>query len=187
MPFTNQEIFLFLVLIPLVIFAGKKLRGDSVTTQPPKPARERLPPDLQRKIDAGYYRDGEMLLLAAFEADVEANIVRSLLIDSGIYAEIRDAMIGSNFGYSHAIGGVKIFVHEREYADARLVLAEHQAIARQEGDEWRVRSCARCGSDMLTYQKYHPLSALVLFLGAPFLPLKAGRWVCLKCGHKWKE
>jgi len=190
MHFTNQEIFLFVALVPLLIVVGRKLRGKNAAT--PKAEHEAqqagYPPELKRKIRIGRYADGETVLLAAFDSDVEANIVKGLLIDNGIYVEIRDEIIGATrFNYSYAVGGVKLFVHRSEIAVAQQLLTEHTQISSFEAKEWQPRLCPQCNSDMLTYQKYHPASALLLFLGAPFLPVRARRWVCLKCGHKWKE
>ncbi len=189
MPFDSKEIFLFVTLVPLLVFIGRKIRGKSV---PPVKHEESLqesyPSDLQRKIEKGYYSEGQTVLLAAFESDVEANIVRGLLIDNAIFAEIRDEAIGATrFSYSYAVGGVKLFVHEQELNAARELLARHQEITQFDSNDWQPKTCPQCGSDMLSYQKYHPVSALILFLGAPFVPLKAGRWVCLQCSHKWKE
>lgn len=191
MHFTSQEIFLFLVLVPLLIFAGKKLRGENSKKNDgglPPAAKDRLSISLKHKIETGYYREGEAVLLAAFDSDVEANIVKGLLIDNDIYAELRDEIIGATrFNYSYVVGGVKLFVHERELAAAQELLNRHREISSQTGSEWQPRTCPSCGSAKLTYQKYHPVSALILFLGAPFFPFKAGRWVCLDCSHKWKE
>lgn len=208
MPFDSKEIFLFAALVPLLIVIGRKIRGKSA---PPahehESGQKSYPSDLQRKIENGYYSEGETVLLAAFESDVEANIVWGLLIDNAIFAEIRDESIGATdatggsgstlrtrriqavtrFSYSYAVGGVKLFVHERELAEARELMARHQEITQFDSQDWQPKTCPQCASDMLTYQKYHPVSALILFLGAPFVPLKAGRWVCLKCSHKWKE
>lgn len=189
MPFDSKEIFLFVALVPLLVFIGKKMRGKSgATAKQEDSLQESYPSDLQRKIEKGYYSEGQTVLLTAFESDVEANIVRGLLIDNAIFAEIRDEAIGATrFSYGYAVGGVKLFVHERELNAARELLARHREITQFDSKDWQPKACPQCGSDMLSYQKYHPLSALILFLGAPFVPLKAGRWVCLKCSHKWKE
>lgn len=189
MPFDSKEIFLFVALVPLLVFIGRKIRGKTApASQQEKSNGQGYPSDLQKKIENGYYSEGQTVLLAAFESDVEANIVRGLLIDNGIFAEIRDEVIGATkFSYSYAVGGVKLYVHERELEAARTLLARHEEITQFDGKDWQPKTCPQCGSDMLSYQKYHPVSALILFLGAPFVPLKAGRWVCLKCSHKWKE
>lgn len=191
MHFTSQEIFLFLVLVPLLIFAGKKLRGENNKKNDgglPPAAEEKLSVNLRHKIETGYYREGESVLLAAFDSDVEANIVKGLLIDNDIYAELRDEILGATkFNYSYVVGGVKLFVHEREFVFANELLNRHREISSQTGSEWLPRTCPSCSSVKLSYQKYHPVSALILFLGAPFFPFKAGRWVCLECSHKWKE
>lgn len=189
--FSSQEIFLFLVLVPLLIFAGKKMRGDKAKPADgglPPAAEDKLSNSLRRKIETGYYREGEAVLLAAFDSDIEANIVKGLLIDNDIYVELRDEILGATkFNYSYVVGGVKLFVHERELAAAQELLNRHREISSQTGSDWQPRTCPRCGSAKLSYQKYHPVSALILFLGAPFFPFKAGRWVCLECKHKWKE
>lgn len=190
MPLDSREIFVIIITVPVLIFIGRLFRAKS---QPaPQSDRQKeeagFSPELKRKIRNGVYADGNTVMLATFDSDVEASIVRGLLIDNDIFAEMRDAAMGNTrFGYAQAVGGVKVFVHERELGQARNLLAEHQQISSFSGSEWQTRTCERCGSDMLTYQKYHPLSALILFLGAPFLPMKSGRWLCLKCGHKWKE
>jgi len=189
MPFDSKEIFLFVALVPLLVFIGRKIRGKAAAPAKQEDnQQESYPSDLQRKIEKGYYSEGQTVLLAAFESDVEANIVRGLLIDNAIFAEIRDEAIGATrFSYSYAVSGVKLFVHERELNEARELLARHQEITQFDSADWQPKTCPQCRSDMLSYQKFHPVSALILFLGAPFVPLKAGRWVCLKCSHKWKE
>jgi hypothetical protein len=146
-----------------------------------------MPPPIRHKIENGYYREGEAVMLAAFTSDVEANIVRGLLIDNDIYAELRDEILGATrFNYSYVVGGVKLFVHERELKDAQALLGQHRDISSLAGDDWQPRVCPRCASQKLSYQKYHPVSALLL-LGAPFYPFKSGRWVCLDCRNKWKD
>jgi hypothetical protein len=189
MPFTSQEIFLFIVMVPLLIFVGKKLRGEKPKklTDTPEKGVERFSSELTQKIEIGYYRDAETVLLVAFDSDVEANIVRSLLLEHSIYAEIRDQFMGATrFNYSYAVGGVKIFVDRRELAEARQLLSLHEQIADSDAPEWQPRVCPSCGSDMITFQKFHPAS-LLLLVSIPFLPVRANRWLCLKCNHKWKE
>ncbi len=188
MHFTSQEIFLFVILVPLLVLVGKKIRGSQGRKEPQQAGTDELPYEIRRKIEKGYYRDGNTVLLESFGSDVEANIVRGLLIDNDIYAELRDEILGATrFNYSYVVGGVKLFVHEREADAARRLLDEHRQITNPGSADWTQRLCPKCGSDLLSYQKYHPVSALILFLGAPFFPFKAGRWVCLKCNHRWKE
>lgn len=172
MHFTSQEIFLFIMLVPVLIFIGKKIRGSSAAEKSAAAAAEKLPPEIRRKFAQGFYREGGPALLAVFDANSEARIVCELLLDRGIYARVE--------------AGVQVIVHAREFAAAGALLAEHRRIAAGDDAGWQRRVCPQCGSDMLSYQKYHP-SAFILLLGAPFLPLKAGRWVCLTCKHKWKE
>jgi hypothetical protein len=190
--FSSQEIFLFAVLVPLLIFAGKKLRGEKIhkskSRTTAEAGAENLSAEIRRKIENGSYREGESVLLASFESDVEANIVKGLLLDNDIYAELRDEILGATkFNYSYVVGGVKLFVHESERAQAEELLGRHREITQFEGKDWQPRVCPKCGSTTLSFQKFHPVSALILFLGAPFFPFRAGRWVCLSCSHKWKE
>ena len=172
MHFTSQEIFLFIVLVPVLIFIGKKIRGSTAAEKSASAEAEKLPPEIRRKFAQGFYREGGPALLAVFDVNSEARIVCELLLDRGIYARVE--------------GGVQVIVHAREFAAAGALLAEHRRIAAGDDAGWQRRICPQCGSDMLSYQKFHP-SALILLLGAPFLPVKTGRWICLACGHKWKE
>jgi Putative prokaryotic signal transducing protein len=175
MHFTSQEIFLFIILVPLLVFVGKKIRGSQARKELPHEAASGLPHEIRRKIEKGFYREGNTVLLESFGSDVEANIVRGLLIDNDIYAELRDEILGATrFNYSYVVGGVKLFVHEREIDAARRLLEEHRQITNSGSPDWKWRLCPKCGSDLLSYQKYHPVSALILFLGAPFFPLRRG-------------
>lgn len=172
MHFTAREIFLFIILVPLLIVIGRKIRGTSTPEQSAKAKNAELPPEIRKKIEQGYYDEGTMVLLAAFDSQSEAQVVYRLLLERGVYATVD--------------GGIKVHVHAREFAAADALLAEHLRITAGDNPDWERRTCPQCGSDALSYQKYHP-SALILLLGAPFLPLKTGRWICLSCGNKWKD
>lgn len=193
MPFGLNDLLLLGVAIAVLAFLAKRVRQRFEPPTAPAIASDDeavadLPAEVQKKIEDGFYRLGDMVLLSQFDSIAEAAIIRGLLLSQGLFATLGDEQIGTmKFQYAQAIGGIKLYVHEKEYAAASQVLAEHREIDSGEGEDWQIQRCPKCNSETLSFQRFHPAGILPLIFGAPIIPVRSNRWVCLSCGHKWKE
>ena len=132
--------------------------------------------------------------VAAFIDEPRAEIVRGRLLVEGIEATLRDQyLVGINWLYSRAVGGVKLEVDVAHAGEAARILANDYSDPLEEQKEGGLLSCAKCGAnEVVSYDPLRILAAftlfpmwpLVLLLGIPFIKWEA-RAVCLNCRHKW--
>lgn len=130
----------------------------------------------------------ELVTVATFSIPYEAQLARGLLESNSIEAFVADEqMIGINWLYSNALGGVRLQVTENNAEQAMQLLdseVEPANVDSQPEDGWEV--CGNCGSrnvEYFTAKKGATLLSLFL-LGLPlFLPSKKLR--CLDCARVW--
>jgi hypothetical protein len=68
----------------------------------------------------------KIIVFETFYNPIEANIVKTRLIDAGIQCFLSDENIGGQLGYNQAIGGVKLHLFEKDAEIARSILSEEE-------------------------------------------------------------
>lgn len=136
----------------------------------------------------------DFITVAAFDAAPEAYIAKGLLEQAGIPAFIRNEhLVGVQWLYSNAVGGVEVQVAREDAAAALEVLGVGPGVApgagSEEGSEPKKQAapvCPRCGGRDVRCRG--PLSSLIAALllssGIPF-PAARHRWRCKSCGAVW--
>lgn len=123
--------------------------------------------------------DSTFKTIASFENAIDAEIARGRLESEGIAAHIRDAtMVGTNWLYSNAVGGVKLEVNAADVDQARQLLDD----AKDESlDDEGWGSCPQCGSRKLDLRTDRRITHVTwLLFGIPLLfPRK--QFVCREC------
>ena len=112
----------------------------------------------------------------------------------GIEAILRDQyLVGANWLYSTAVGGVKLEVDGAHAKETARILASDYRDLLEEQEKGGFVSCINCGTnEVVSYDPLRILAAftllpmwpLVLLLGIPFIKWEA-RARCLNCRHKW--
>ena len=133
--------------------------------------------------------------VGAFVDQPSAELARARLLLEGIESNLRDQyVIGVNWLYSTAIGGVKLEVAEAQSEEAVRILADEQGSLLEGEGEVGVTLCASCGArEVVPYRPLRIVAALTLFpawplalvIGLPFVDWRA-RWRCLNCRRKWR-
>ncbi|MEE8199941.1 MAG: transposase [Candidatus Acidoferrales bacterium] len=134
----------------------------------------------------------KLVTVARFHEPALAHLCKTRLELTGVEAIVSDEhIIGLNWFYSLALGGVKVKVRESEAARAIELLGEEfpeaelsEEVKATAPDELR---CPRCHSQSVYFQRYaRKLSlAVVVLLGLPLL-FPRRRWECRDCGHQWR-
>lgn len=131
------------------------------------------------------------VILRRYQLGHFAHLDRAKLADEGIESFIRDDEIVSLMPYlATAFGGIKLIVFSEDAERARQVLDRNDFVALEEfyGPEIEpLRVCPKCSSADIMQRK-SILSGL-LFLLFFFVPLATPThsYICLKCGHSWRE
>ena len=137
-----------------------------------------------------------MRTVASFRDVYEAHIAKGRLETEGIGATIIDEyMVGIDWTYSQAIGGVKVQVPEADFDLAIQILSLDQStidssipdtVSPEESFE---DICPECGSSSVSPQPYSlwTLASSLVSLFLFGLPVFSGRkkWVCNGCGSSW--
>jgi DNA-directed RNA polymerase subunit RPC12/RpoP len=123
----------------------------------------------------------------------EAAIAKSVLESAGIKCFLSDDVtIRMNWGWSNALGGIKVSVKAEDVAAATEVL-EQEVPERFEAEgtgEYEQPRCPNCQSLRLSLvDRDKPGKAVLGFaLGVPVPVTRKGlRWRCDSCGHKWPD
>jgi hypothetical protein len=66
----------------------------------------------------------KIIVFETFYNPIEANIVKSRLLDNGVQCFLSDENIGSQLGYNQAIGGVRLHLFEKDVELVNRILAE---------------------------------------------------------------
>lgn len=132
-------------------------------------------------------------LLRAYEFAHEAQLDLMKLKDEGIEAILKnELMVGVAPHYSNAVGGVQLFVLEKDVEQARRLLSYESDASNlltemfPEASLEPVLSCPKCSSTN-HFQGRSALSGLfsLLMFMLPF-SLQTKTRYCAACGHKWR-
>jgi hypothetical protein len=109
----------------------------------------------------------------------EAVTLKSALDAAGIEARLFDAdTAATNWAYMFALGGVRVMVHESDYADAAAIADEGDRAEHAE-------KCAACGSKRLARKKSLIAAAAGFLLGGVPLVKRTRQTQCVDCRHFW--
>lgn len=142
----------------------------------------------------------KIVVFETFYNPIEANIVKTRLLDSGIQCFLSDEhTITINPLYTQALGGVKLHLFEGDVEFARSVLREEQveifegvADEAVSSDGQSAEICPRCGSNNVGYvqatkKRFGILTVIVslFFMVYPFSAKKTHH--CFNCGNEFKD
>lgn len=132
----------------------------------------------------------KIVVFQTFYNPIEANIVKSRLIDAGIQCFLSDEnTITINPLYTQALGGVKLHLFERDVEDAKSILKDENVeidLEEIEGAE----VCPNCGSTNVGYvqatkKRFGIFTVIVSVLLAVY-PFHAKKtYHCFNCGHEF--
>jgi hypothetical protein len=120
----------------------------------------------------------------------EATVAQSVLESAGIESFLADDnLVRMDWFYSNLIGGVKLFVPEKDAEIARTLLEQSTPTSFEvEGvGEYEQPKCPQCGSLDVSFNGIHKRSSYAsLLVGVP-IPITDKGWRCHLCGHSWEE
>ncbi|NIO15892.1 MAG: DUF2007 domain-containing protein [Deltaproteobacteria bacterium] len=141
-------------------------------------------------------RRDKLVTVATFTDVIEAKIVQSMLESEGIYCFVQDEnIVGINWLYSAAVGGVKLKVRESDRDEAAMLLSGDVRIEEvpqftpvERGESEDRGRCPACGSEDL-FREHVSKRAFFLswiLLGFP-VPFFKTTYRCLRCRRTWKK
>ncbi|WP_138774309.1 putative signal transducing protein [Desulfohalovibrio reitneri] len=113
----------------------------------------------------------------------EVRLMQQELEAEGIPAVVEDeGVVGANWLYANAVGGVKLRVHAEDAERAGRVVHEFQG----KDASGTVSRCPACGGSNVRGERWPVLGVIASYflLGVPFLFRK--QWRCRDCGHTWR-
>jgi DNA-directed RNA polymerase subunit RPC12/RpoP len=142
-------------------------------------------------------RKEKLVTVATFTDVIEAKIVQSMLESEGISCFMQDEnIIGINWMYSAAVGGVKLKVKESDRDEASMLLSGNVRFEEVPdfGSHDRTKErddtvrCPVCGSDDVVKEQVSKRAFFLtwIFLGFP-LPFFKKAYRCLICRRTWKK
>lgn len=141
---------------------------------------------------------GEYVTVRAYRDLPEAIVARSVLEQAEIPCVLRDEnTVRMDWGYSNAIGGVRLQVPQRFAQEAEAVLSQPipETIATDSGS-YLQPVCPRCGSldvmsddlDRKIKLASTTLAGLPMAIGLPALAfVKKNAWKCMNCDARWVD
>jgi hypothetical protein len=145
------------------------LRGVAQSTLRAEFAKRKLdPPVIEHRVEPPRPEARELVTVGRYRDLAEAIVARSLLQAEGIESWIQDEnLIRIDWGYSNAIGGMRLQVGAENQAAAIGILAQApDRIAFAEDGEYIQPQCSQCGSMDLS------------------LRIMTNIWVCGNCGAR---
>jgi hypothetical protein len=137
----------------------------------------------------------DLIAVATFDTVAEAAVVQALLEADGIRVHASNSgLVGLDWSFSQALGGVRLLVPSARVAESRALVDAYRrgdlAAVDDVDSPPAAEVCPRCGSarvvaEASTRQK-GLLVVLTLGFGAMF-PTRATRRSCRDCGHRWSE
>jgi len=121
-----------------------------------------------------------MKTVATYRDPYEAHLARALLESAGVEAFVfDDQVVGVNWLYSRAVGGVRLCVANEDEAEAREILADTTDQCPES------EPCPSCGSTEVRVSRYSLWSLLpaLVFASPLFFPRRS--WRCARCGERW--
>jgi len=133
-----------------------------------------------------------LVTIATFSFPAEAYVAKSKLDSEGVWSFVADAeVVGMNWLYSNAVGGVKVQVKEEDEHRALQILnrkAEPMELdtgASAEAAE--EEKCPECGSSNIRYERFAMRWLFLSWFAVGFpLPFMKRKWRCRSCGLTWK-
>ena len=122
--------------------------------------------------------------VASFSFPIEAHIAKSSLESAEIPVFLtNENVINMQWLYSHAMGGVQLFVPEKFEAEARVIIESDFSGEFTSIDRESERICTNCGSNRLdAYTRgKKPAFLVFLLLGFPLFFYRHG-FKCQQCG-----
>jgi len=166
----------------------ERRRARQANEDPPAPVR----------VPSSYSED--LVTVAAFDQPYQAHLARFKLQQHHIPAVVTDEhIVGVDWYYATAVGGVKVLVQRAALERAELVLSQTVTVPE---DQWRqvpsprsaptteteddVR-CPQCGStEVYRVPAWRrSIFAGIIVLGFP-LPIWGRRYECDTCSHQWR-
>ncbi|MDD2558961.1 MAG: DUF2007 domain-containing protein [Desulfuromonadaceae bacterium] len=132
-----------------------------------------------------------LVTIARYRDIPPAGLAQSILEAEGITSFLDNQfMVGVNWLYSDAVGGIKLRVAESDVEEALKILAAYSSsdLNMEQAEVGQVPdfACPKCGgTEIKTIDYQRKSAALSLLLSLPLL-IFAKRYQCLTCGHKWK-
>ena len=133
--------------------------------------------------------DPEFVIVRRFRYLQDADLAKSALESAGFECAFRDDVtIGMNWGWSNALGGVKLMVRKEDADGARQLLdQEISAKFNVEGvGEFEQPRCPQCQSLDISFAEFDKAVAYTFVISAP-VPLSSRQRECQSCGHRWEE
>jgi hypothetical protein len=131
-----------------------------------------------------------LVVLCRYRDLHEAMMAKGTLDSAGIPSFMADEnMLGMNWMWSNAIGGIRLFVREENVSEAADLLDQPipERLDVTDVGEYQQPSCPQCGSLEVSFAELHkPISYTSLFIRIPF-PVHRRGWHCGACGHAWGE
>lgn len=122
-----------------------------------------------------------MKTVARFREPYQAHLARGVLESAEIDAYVLDDhLVGTNWLYSSALGGVRLYVDDENEAAALEIL--NSEVEEPDDDD---EPCPACGSTELEVSRYSLWSIIpALLTTAPlFFPRRS--WRCKRCRTRW--
>ncbi|MHA4895480.1 putative signal transducing protein [Pedobacter sp. PWIIR3] len=133
----------------------------------------------------------KIIVFSTFYNPIEANIVKTRLIDEGIHCFLSDEnMITVNPLYNQALGGVKLHIFEKDTELVRSILQDYDVALNVEELDYGIEICPKCGSNNVGYvqsadNKPGILAALSVLFGMLF-PFRATKvYHCFNCENEF--
>jgi len=125
-----------------------------------------------------------MKTVARFREPYEAHLARGVLESAEIEAYVLDDhLVGTNWLYSSALGGVRLYVDDENEAAARAILnSELEGPGEDPGDD---EPCPACGSTEFEVSRYSLWSIIPAVLTSAPLLFPRRSWRCTRCRARW--
>ena len=129
-----------------------------------------------------------LVVLRRFTDLSEAELAKSILESTGIKCSLRDHnTIGANWGWSNALGGVKLCVNTEDMDTAAQILGQEipDKFDVEGIGQYTQPRCPNCQS-LNIFLRDKPYSGFVI--GVPGAIERSGHaWLCHTCNHEWPE
>jgi len=123
--------------------------------------------------------------IAAFRDLSQAHLAKGKLEAEGVFSILLDEyLVGIDWVYSQAIGGVKLQVRDSDVKRAHNILKEDCSdILRKKNLDMPAEVCPKCGSCNISVQRYSLWSLIPsLFFLCPIF-FRRKNWRCTDCGE----
>jgi hypothetical protein len=129
-----------------------------------------------------------LVTLRRFRDLPDAELAKSFLESTGIECFLRDDIaIGMNWGWSNALGGIKVCVRSKDAGAADQLLGEIPDEFDVKGiGQYKQPRCPNCRSTNISLEDLDKPFGLVIGLPTALTP-KGHLWTCNSCGHEWPE